>query len=128
RWRRKSWLATHIGLPGRRAHGISTVSEVRADTGGALGDGGAEPPTLRHGPGRGVIWLATMRPLLLCVFCLIAAVSRCDSPEPHLPPPDPKPGDSVRLRGTLDDDVDCRLLRSEGGKVYSLNQRLPRLA
>lgn len=69
-----------------------------------------------------------MRPLLLCVFCVIAAVSRCDSPEPHLPPPDPKPGDSVHVRGTLDDDVDCRLLRAEGGKVYSLTQRLPRLA
>jgi hypothetical protein len=30
----------------------------------------------------------------------------------------------VRIRGTLDDDVDCRLLRADGGKVYSLSERL----
>lgn len=62
--------------------------------------------------------------LLLTIF-LAASLSRCDSPAPRLPPPDPKPGDSVRIRGTLDEDVDCRLLRAEGGKIYSLSERLP---
>lgn len=66
-----------------------------------------------------------MRPTLLCALYLAAAMSRCDAPAPHLPPPDPKPGDSVKIRGTLDEDVDCRLLRAEGGKVYSLSERLP---
>jgi len=36
------------------------------------------------------------------------------------------PPDEVRLRGALDDDVDCRLLRADNGQVYSLSLRLPR--
>jgi hypothetical protein len=66
-----------------------------------------------------------MRNTSLLVILFVASLSRCDSPAPHLPPPDPKPGDAVRIRGTLDEDVDCRLLRAEGGKVYSLSERLP---
>ena len=66
-----------------------------------------------------------MRPLPLFVLLLVASLTRCNEPAPRLPPPDPRPGDAVRIRGTLDDDVDCRLLRSEGGKVYSLSERLP---
>jgi len=33
----------------------------------------------------------------------------------------------VHIRGRLDADVDCRLLRTEEGKVYSLSERLPNL-
>jgi hypothetical protein len=65
-----------------------------------------------------------MRSTLLAVLALVASLTRCDSPTPHLPPPEPRPGDVVRIRGTLDEDVDCRLLRAEGGKVYSLTERL----
>ncbi|MEK7330964.1 MAG: DUF5818 domain-containing protein [Candidatus Eisenbacteria bacterium] len=66
-----------------------------------------------------------MRPALLIALSLVASLTRCDTPAPHLPPPEPRPGDAVRIRGTLDEDVDCRLLRAEGGKVYSLSERLP---
>jgi hypothetical protein len=31
----------------------------------------------------------------------------------------------VRIRGTLGEDVDCRLLRTESGHTYSLSARLP---
>ena len=54
----------------------------------------------------------------------LAAISRCDEPRPPEPQPDPKPGDFVKLRGTLADDVDCRLLRADNGKTYSLSSRL----
>lgn len=63
----------------------------------------------------------------LVALALLAAVSRCDPPSPALPPPDPKPGDVVHLRGRLDSDVDCRLFRTEEGKVYSLSVPLPNL-
>jgi hypothetical protein len=33
----------------------------------------------------------------------------------------------VRIRGRLDADVDCRLLRTEDGRVYSLSERLPNM-
>lgn len=57
---------------------------------------------------------------------ILAADTRCDAPRPlpEPPPADPKPGESVRIRGRLDEDVDCRLLRAESGKVYSLSERL----
>ncbi len=54
----------------------------------------------------------------------LAAVSRCNEPRSAVPPPDPGPGDFVKLRGTLGEDVDCRLLRVEGSRTYSLNSRL----
>ena len=66
-----------------------------------------------------------MRTFLVVTLYLLASVSRCDGPEPGLPPPEPKPGESVHIRGRLDEDVDCRLLRAEGGRVYSLSERLP---
>ena len=65
-----------------------------------------------------------MRSTLLVVLSLMASLTRCDPPTPRLPPPEPRPGDFVRIRGTLDEDVDCRLLRAEGGRVYSLTERL----
>jgi len=49
---------------------------------------------------------------------------RCDDPNPPAPKPDPKPGESVKLRGTLGEDVDCRTFRDDGGKVYSLSTQL----
>ena len=67
-----------------------------------------------------------MRPALFLTLWLLASVSRCEPPPRRLPPPDPRPGEFVRIRGALDEDVDCRLLRAEGGKVYSLSERLPR--
>jgi hypothetical protein len=65
------------------------------------------------------------RPLLLVLLFVLAMISRCDEPRPPAPPPRPKPGDRVELRGTLSDDVDCRLFKLDDGTVYSLNVRLP---
>ena len=66
-----------------------------------------------------------MRKVLLVILYLLASVGRCDSPATGPPPPEPHAGESVRIRGRLDEDVDCRLLRAEGGRVYSLSERLP---
>jgi hypothetical protein len=55
----------------------------------------------------------------------LAAAARCDDPRPPAPKPPPRAGDFVKIRGTLAEDVDCRLLRVEDGSVYSLNLRLP---
>lgn len=68
-----------------------------------------------------------MRTVLIVALHLLASAGRCDSPMPGPPPPEPRPGDSVEIRGRLDEDVDCRLLRAESGKVYSLTERLPNL-
>jgi len=66
-----------------------------------------------------------MRTVLVVSLYLLASAGRCDAPAPGLPPPEPRPGDSVEIRGRLDEDVDCRLLRAESGKLYSLSERLP---
>jgi hypothetical protein len=68
-----------------------------------------------------------MRAVLALALVLLAPVGRCDAPGPVLPPPEPRAGDVVHVRGRLDEDVDCRLLRAEGGQVYSLSERLPNL-
>lgn len=65
------------------------------------------------------------RPLLLIVLIVAAMFSRCDEPHPPAPKPKPRPGDRVELRGTLSDDVDCRLFKLDDGTVYSLSARLP---
>lgn len=57
----------------------------------------------------------------------LAAVSRCDEAQPPVPKPPPRPGDTVKLRGVMSEDVDCRLFRAEGGAVYSLSARLPNI-
>ena len=62
---------------------------------------------------------------LIALVSVLALVSRCDSPHPPASKPPPRVGDSVRLRGTLSEDVDCRLLKCEDGTVYSLTARLP---
>jgi len=68
-----------------------------------------------------------MRHVLLLAFALASPICGCAASGPPAPPPDPRPGDSVHIRGSLDADVDCRLLRTEEGKVYSLSVRLPNL-
>jgi hypothetical protein len=65
-----------------------------------------------------------MRSLLLALTLWLAAVGRCHDPSPPQAASDPKPGDFVRLRGTLSEDVDCRLLRADAGRTYSLSARL----
>ena len=65
---------------------------------------------------------------LLTVLCLVVLLlgARCDSP--HItsePRREPRPGDFVKMRGTLGEDVDCRLFRPDGGGVYSLSVKLP---
>jgi len=72
--------------------------------------------------------LSTVRPALFALMLWIAAVSRCDEPRPPEPAPVPGPGGFVRVRGSLAEDVDCRLLRAEGGRTYSLSSRLRNLA
>ena len=59
------------------------------------------------------------------VILWLAAVSRCDEPRQVAPPPEPRVGDFVKLRGTLGEDVDCRTFRADGGRTYSLSVRLP---
>ena len=66
-----------------------------------------------------------MRTALVVALTLLASAGRCNGPDPGPPPPEPKPGDAVEIRGRLGEDVDCRVLRAEGGKVYSLSERLP---
>jgi hypothetical protein len=71
--------------------------------------------------------LGTMRIASRLALALLASVAGCAASSPAPPPPDPRPGDAVHIRGRLDADVDCRLLHTEDGKVYSLSERLPNL-
>lgn len=68
-----------------------------------------------------------MRFALVVALWLLASTSRCDTPPPGPPPSEPRPGDTVEIRGRLGEAVDCRVLKAEGGKVYSLSERLPNL-
>lgn len=68
-----------------------------------------------------------MRIVSLVTLALLASAGGCATTPAAPPPPDPRPGDAVHIRGRLDADVDCRLLRTEDGKVYSLSERLPNL-
>jgi hypothetical protein len=63
-------------------------------------------------------------PLLLSMIVL-ALFSRCDTPHPATEKKAAQIGDSVKLRGTLSEDVDCRLLKCDDGEMYSLSARLP---
>jgi hypothetical protein len=68
----------------------------------------------------------TMSRLLLALAVLvILSASRCQEPRPTASSREPHAGDFVKLRGTLSEDVDCRLLRTDTGKVYSLSARIP---
>ena len=66
-----------------------------------------------------------MRRLWLTFVLALALASRCEEPRPPAPRPEPHPGEYVRIRCTLGEDVDCRLLRADGGRTYSLSARLP---
>jgi hypothetical protein len=68
-----------------------------------------------------------MRRAFLAALVWMDLAGGCTPSPRAAPPPDPRPGDSVHVRGRLDADVDCRLLRTEEGKVYSLSVRLPNL-
>ena len=59
------------------------------------------------------------------VILWLAAVSRCDEPKRVETGPEPHSGDFIRVRGTLGEDVDCRTLRTDGGRTYTLSARLP---
>ena len=69
-----------------------------------------------------------MRWMMVAVMLVMAGESMCSRP-PGVSPGGgtAHPADEVRLRGALDEDVDCRLLRADNGQVYSLSVRLPRL-
>jgi hypothetical protein len=68
-----------------------------------------------------------MRWAVMLFMLAIAGESRCNGvPAAPAGSRSWRPGDEVRLRGTLDEDVDCRLLRADNGRVYSLSLRLPR--
>ena len=61
------------------------------------------------------------------VVLMMAGESLCNrAPGPAAGGGATRPTDEVRLRGALDEDVDCRLLRADNGQVYSLSTRLPR--
>ena len=62
-------------------------------------------------------------PLLFLI--VLAAFSRCDTPHPAAEKSRPVVGESVKIRGTLSEDVDCRLLKCDDGTSYSLTTRLP---
>ena len=62
---------------------------------------------------------------LLILMLVLAAFSRCDAPRPATHKKAPLIGDFVKLRGTLSEDVDCRLLKCDDGQTYSLSVRLP---
>src|SRR5688572_25011758 len=62
-----------------------------------------------------------LRPVLMMLVMWLAAVGRCDDASPPPVVSDPQPGDFVKIRGTLSEDVDCRLLRADNGKTYSLS-------
>jgi hypothetical protein len=61
------------------------------------------------------------------LLVLLAQAEHCSEGDPAPPRPDPKPGDAVLIRGALSEDVDCRILRADGGKLYSLSVKLPNL-
>lgn len=66
------------------------------------------------------------RPVLLLALVLAAAVARCDEARsPVADRPKPQVGDAVHFRGTIGEDVDCKLLRLDDGSVYSLTGRVP---
>ena len=61
---------------------------------------------------------------LLVLMMVVAMFSRCDSPHPAAEKAAPRIGDYVQLRGTLSEDVDCRLFKCDDGTVYSLTSSL----
>ena len=63
------------------------------------------------------------RAVLLIVLFVLLAPARCGREAPAVDAP-PRIGDHVMIRGTLGDDVDCRLFRSDAGESYSLSARL----
>lgn len=63
----------------------------------------------------------------LGLVLLGALGARCEPPGEPVARHAPRAGDFVKLRGTLSDDVDCRLLKVDDGTVYSLSVRLPRM-
>ena len=65
--------------------------------------------------------------MIAATLLVLAAVTRCDEAQPPAPKPPPRPGDTVKLRGVMSEDVDCRRFRADGGEVYSLSVRLPNL-
>src|SRR5207237_9024252 len=76
-------------------------------------------PAYPAGSGKACQKGSVMRPRLLMWILWLAIVGlRCDDPNPPAPKPDPKPGESVKLRGTLGEDVDCRVFHTDGGKTY----------
>ena len=62
---------------------------------------------------------------MLVLMVVLAMFSRCDTPHPATEKKAPQVGDFVKLRGTLSEDVDCRLLKCDDGSSYSLSVRLP---
>ena len=66
-----------------------------------------------------------LRALGTLVIVVLAVASRCDEPRPVTSKPPPNAGDFVKIRGTLAEDVDCRILKVDDGTAYSLNVRLP---
>jgi hypothetical protein len=64
------------------------------------------------------------RAVLLIALFVLAAPARCGREAAPAADELPRIGDHVMVRGTLGDDVDCRLFRSDGGVTYSLSARL----
>jgi len=59
---------------------------------------------------------------LIWILWLASVAARCDHPNP--PGPEARPGELLKLRGTLGADVDCRTFHSEDGRIFSLDTNL----
>jgi hypothetical protein len=66
-----------------------------------------------------------LRTLLVLASLLTLALGGCSESGQTAAQPEPKPGESVRIRGILGADADCRLLRAESGRTYALAGHFP---
>ena len=63
---------------------------------------------------------------MLLTLLVAVAASHCDDARSTREPAKPAIGDTVKLRGTIAEDVDCPLLRLDDGTTFSLTGRVPR--
>jgi hypothetical protein len=67
-----------------------------------------------------------LRLALFAALLVGVTASHCDDARSTRERGKPAIGDSVKLRGTIAEDVDCPLLRLDDGTTFSLTGRVPR--